>query len=910
MKRILFSAILCCIAQMVLAQTTISGNVTDGDNGDPLIGASVIIQGTTTGTITDINGNYSLKSDTPLPWTLEISYTGYSDQTMQVSSATSSANVNMSYDAVGLDQVVISASRRAEKVTEAVASVSVLGSDRVDVTPLGSDVSEVIRNVPGVNIVRSGTQYSNIELRGAATVNESNTLVMRDYAPLTDIANKRVNTATASVNAIDLARVEVVRGPAGALYGPNVTSGVVHYISKDPFKYTGTDVLVGIGEQNMLQTALRHAGNVDNKFGYKILASYQRSTDFALDTADLINNVGNPSVVAKTMATLGDKVFENVDNLDQDLFQWNITGQLDYRFTDDVSLTYVGSLARQRENFRNQTSHLFVGRQVQQHQLRLTAGNLFVSFFRRNNMGNVDKDGNPRNVLKDYVFNLNYGQNPNAEGILRTQNIGDGIYNDISAQYNLDLGDNLEAVIGADYKNAPTLNDIRVYGINIEDSGGTNSFGVYGGYASLKYKVSDNINLNAAARVDHYDAYGATAFSPRIGAVYKIDESNSVRVNFSRSSQSESRLRTWLDFTIPLPGALPETHVVGVGQEVSYDNPVTQFAFGQVPGGEQYELADIISALASTAGLEVDLSGVSGTVSPSITGANFTAPMIGRPVGSLSGIDATGQGEPTLRFVNQIEVGYKGVINEKLALSGDVYYNITQNLQPPGLIPVSAGAQLDTDAVAQQISGALPGVSQMIVDSLITILNTSAAGPPRPGWGLVVSDRAQENGYLFDTGFPTFGNEDVTFFGVDLGATYYIDDAFSVWTNYSFVSKNIWTPEELGEENPNFEYFLNTPTHRANFGISYLQKEGIYGRFAGNFASEYEGKQGDGRLFTGINEARTIFDFSLGYRLGLGDKTKFDLGLTVNNVFNTKYKHFVHMPVIQRLAMLNLRASF
>jgi len=196
-------------------------------------------------------------------------------------------------------------------------------------------------------------------------------------------------------------------------------------------------------------------------------------------------------------------------------------------------------------------------------------------------MGNVDKDGNVRDGLADHVFNLNYGQNPNAEGVLRTQNIGDGIYNDISAQYNLDLGKNLEAVIGADYKNAPTLNDVRVYGVNIEENGGSNAFSVYGGYASLKYKISDRINVNAAARVDNYEAYGATAFSPRVGGVFKINDSNSIRLNFSRSSQSESRLRTWLDFTIPLPGALPSSHVVGVAQEVTYDSPVTQFAFGQ-----------------------------------------------------------------------------------------------------------------------------------------------------------------------------------------------------------------------------------------------------------------------------------------------------------------------------------------
>jgi len=291
-KQLLLLAFLATLSFAINAQTTISGNITDEEAGETLIGANILIDGTTQGTITDLDGNFELKSDQPLPWTIIVSYTGYADQRIEVNKATSDLNIQLKTDAIGLDQVIVSASRRAEKVTDAVASVSVLSEARIAAVPQNSDASELIRNVPGVNIVKSGTQYSNIELRGSATVNESNTLVMRDYAPLTDVANKRVNTAMASVNAIDLARVEVVRGPAGAIYGPNVTSGVVHFISKDPFKYPGTDIMVGFGEQSMFTTALRHAGNIDQKFGYKLLASYGSSQDFALDTADLTDNNG------------------------------------------------------------------------------------------------------------------------------------------------------------------------------------------------------------------------------------------------------------------------------------------------------------------------------------------------------------------------------------------------------------------------------------------------------------------------------------------------------------------------------------------------------------------------------------------------------------------------------------------
>ena len=68
--------VVCLFAVVgVQAQTTVSGTIMDADYNEPLIGANVIITGTTIGTSTDLDGNFSLTSDRPLPWDLEVSYT-------------------------------------------------------------------------------------------------------------------------------------------------------------------------------------------------------------------------------------------------------------------------------------------------------------------------------------------------------------------------------------------------------------------------------------------------------------------------------------------------------------------------------------------------------------------------------------------------------------------------------------------------------------------------------------------------------------------------------------------------------------------------------------------------------------------------------------------------------------------
>lgn len=84
---------------LVQAQTTVSGVVTDAELGDPLIGANLIIQGTSVGTSTDLDGNFSITSDTPLPWTLEVSYTGFANQIIQVTTAQSGMSIALASSA-------------------------------------------------------------------------------------------------------------------------------------------------------------------------------------------------------------------------------------------------------------------------------------------------------------------------------------------------------------------------------------------------------------------------------------------------------------------------------------------------------------------------------------------------------------------------------------------------------------------------------------------------------------------------------------------------------------------------------------------------------------------------------------------------------------------------------------------
>jgi len=98
-KRLLVLALTFYATIGLIAQTTISGIIKDAESGDPLIGANIIIEGTTIGASTDLEGAFSITSAESLPWTVEVSYTGFSTQTIQVTQSQSNLMIALESNA-------------------------------------------------------------------------------------------------------------------------------------------------------------------------------------------------------------------------------------------------------------------------------------------------------------------------------------------------------------------------------------------------------------------------------------------------------------------------------------------------------------------------------------------------------------------------------------------------------------------------------------------------------------------------------------------------------------------------------------------------------------------------------------------------------------------------------------------
>lgn len=246
MKRLsLVIALVFCALSFVAAQKTITGIVAD-KTGEPLIGASILVKGTTSGTVTDIDGSYSLAIPSNDAM-LVVSYTGFTTMTIAVPPGSSTFDITLEENATQLNEVVVTGlGIRREKKALGYA-VTTLDSEQLEARP-EADVSRILRGkVPGVNITQtSGLAGSgtNIIIRGYTSISGSNQpLFVVDGVPFNTGTNSDQDFidggSSSSSRFLDLdpntiAEVSVLKGlSATVLYGEAGRNGVILITTKN-----------------------------------------------------------------------------------------------------------------------------------------------------------------------------------------------------------------------------------------------------------------------------------------------------------------------------------------------------------------------------------------------------------------------------------------------------------------------------------------------------------------------------------------------------------------------------------------------------------------------------------------------------------------------------------------------------
>ena len=213
-------AMLLCFLP-VRAQQVASGVVIDGAGGEPIIGASVLEEGTTNGTITDFDGNFQL---TVAPGAkLTFSYVGYKSQTLP---ATAGMKIVLTEDSEILEEVVVTG-YTAQRKADLTGAVSAISAKDLEKQQENNPMKALQGKVPGMNITADGSPSgaTTVRIRGIGTLNDQDPLYIIDGVP--------TKSGMHELNPNDIESIQVLKDAASAsIYGSRAANGVIIITTK------------------------------------------------------------------------------------------------------------------------------------------------------------------------------------------------------------------------------------------------------------------------------------------------------------------------------------------------------------------------------------------------------------------------------------------------------------------------------------------------------------------------------------------------------------------------------------------------------------------------------------------------------------------------------------------------------
>ncbi|MES2520319.1 MAG: TonB-dependent receptor plug domain-containing protein, partial [Bacteroidota bacterium] len=443
------------------------------------------------------------------------------------------------------DEIVVSATRRPEKLTQAPASISVITAKDLD--QLASfNVGELASKIQGVEFVRTGVNGVGINARGFNNAFNAKILAMTDgrnsmMAGGSGLAAGIMNTIIKE----DVERVEVVLGPNSALYGPNAHNGVVNTISKDPRRYQGTTFAIDAGNQSVLSFRLRHAMKLSDKFAFKVTAEHTQGNDFTFNDSVYVGNGSYYGAVRAVPEIV--KTFQFKHQRGEAALYYSVTPKSDIIVSYGAS---VNSFLAVNNVGRNQID----GWKFSYLQGRYVSPRLFAQLYYT--WTNVGDSYGIASYTRDYTNRVNSTIPASTPGLgpivgkltpdeaqayaLRYGNK----FKEASGRLNSEIQYNnawdnigLNMVASMSYqKDSPNTYGTSLADSNVPGTEGSNLISVeqVGGAIQLEKTLPAQFKIVGAARVDNHSVFG-NLFAPKI-AIVKTVKDGSFRLTYGRAN--------------------------------------------------------------------------------------------------------------------------------------------------------------------------------------------------------------------------------------------------------------------------------------------------------------------------------------------------------------------------------------
>jgi iron complex outermembrane receptor protein len=428
------------------------------------------------------------------------------------------------------ETVVVSASRTEEKLVNAPATMTVIGAQTIQSAP-SQNFAELLRAVPGMNLTQVSARDINVTSRGATSTLATGQLALLDGRSLYQDFFGFVMWDFLPVNLNEIKQVEVIRGPASAVWGANAVNGVVNVITKAPREMSGTTFTLGLGgfdrststrDQSagtLFYVSGTHAQPVNDRWAFKVSGGAYTQDPLARPTGTIPCN--NPDVCSGTKAS-----YPNFTN--QGTSQPKFDGRLDYDFPDGKRLSFSGGVAGTDGIMHSGIGPFDIdrGSAMSYGKVNFTNKAFRAAFFT-----NI-LDGDATNLLT-----VDPTGNPIAFGFkTKTFDFEASNVNTFQQKHVVTYGGNLRFNT-FDLSIAP-LSDNRTEG---------------GVFAQDEIFLSNRFRVVAGARVDRFDYLDDFVFSPRVTFMIKPHKDHTLRLSYNRAYRSPSVINNFLDVTIAEP---------------------------------------------------------------------------------------------------------------------------------------------------------------------------------------------------------------------------------------------------------------------------------------------------------------------------------------------------------------------
>lgn len=803
-------------------QVTLTGKVLDTESGEPLAGVNVVLKGKVVGTATNVQGVFTLKVNVSLPVTLVISMIGYEAQEIEVKDVAQPIEVKLLEQTMLGQEVVVSASRVEENVLRAPVSVEKLDILSIKETP-SLNFFDALANLKAVDAVTSSLGFRVYNTRGF------NNPVNTRFVQLVDGVDMQAPSLNVAVgnflglSDLDVESAELIPGAASALYGSAAFNGILLTRSKNPFLYKGlsASLRTGInhvgsggtpGVQPYNEAALRYANTIGERFAFKVNVSGFQGTDWYANStmnqetgfqgvggrerpgynglniygdeasAGVLLPIG-PSNSAVRVTRTG---YAEKDLVDYGVKNFKADGSVHYRINNNLELNYGYRIGYGTTVYTGFNRYSFRNLDQQLHRVELKGADFFVRGYTtlENSNETYDAGFTAINMERQWKDNSLWGQEYASafQGLVPGIAAGDHLaargfadlgrpepgspafnrlFDRVTSTTNFSRGSRFS--VNSRLYHAEGMYDLskytkkvanvqvggsyRVYDLNSkgtlfpDTTGNDITIHEYGAYLQVSRSFfQEKLKLSGSLRYDKNEQVAEGRTTPRFSAVYEVKKNHNIRASYQTGFRMPSTQELFIDLElgqVKLLGGLP--------------NVYNRYNVNQYNVTQSSAAAYGAAVASGIAGGQAQLQALSA---------------------NLGLLQQHRFGSIKPEGLQSYELGYKGVLWEKLMVDFASYYSIYKDF----------------------------------IAARIVVVPTSASAIDPLGVGRNIA-----NGDFQVYGVYDNASSEVYSYGSALGLTYNLSRGYVMGANYTFARLDL-----AGQQDELLTAF-NTPEHKTNF---------------------------------------------------------------------------------------------